>query len=228
MKVLVFDTETTGLPQKTEDNKEPSIFDFNKWPHIIQISCILYDTEKNDVIVKNYYIKIANDIIITPGSFEKHNLTHEYLNLHGINITTALKEFNRLVYLSDVMVGHNISFDKRMVFVECLKNKIPQHFTKYARLIPVRKAEFCTMKKTTKFCDIVRYSNKTGRTYIKAPSLSELYLILFPDSELPNDLHNSLVDVLITLKCYIKFNYNSNIMDVNDTIKHLCIKFNCV
>ena len=55
----------------------------------------------------------------------------------------------------------------------------------------------------------------------------ELYLHLFPESTLPDELHNSLVDILITLKCYIKFNYNFNIADINDKINQLCIQYNC-
>ena len=245
MKVLVFDTETTGLPQKTDDGKEPSIYDFDKWPNIIQISCILYDMDTNEVVIKNYYIKIDNNVVISHDSFEKHNITREYLHIHGIDIITALNEFNELVNISDVIVGHNISFDKRMVFVECLKNKIPQYFTTYttesggagtspskrkrpANNVPIRKAEFCTMRKTTKFCNIVRYTKTTNEPYFKKPSLSELYLILFPESKLPKELHNSLVDILITLKCYVKFNHNLNVTDMNSSIKQLCIQYNCL
>ena len=234
MKVLVFDTETTGLPQKSDDGKEPSIYDFDKWPNIIQISCILYDMDTNEVVIKNYYIKIDNNVVISHDSFEKHNITREYLHIHGIDIITALNEFNELVNISDVIVGHNISFDKRMVFVECLKNKIPQYFTTYttesggANNVPIRKAEFCTMRKTTKFCNIVRYTKTTNEPYFKKPSLSELYLILFPESKLPKELHNSLVDILITLKCYVKFNHNLNVTDMNSSIKQLCIQYNCL
>ena len=43
MLILVFDTETTGLP--TERNA--SIFDNDKWPYIVQLSYIIYDTYKN-------------------------------------------------------------------------------------------------------------------------------------------------------------------------------------
>ena len=38
MKVLVFDTETTGLPK----GKNPSIYKTELWPHIIQLSYIVY------------------------------------------------------------------------------------------------------------------------------------------------------------------------------------------
>lgn len=226
MKILVFDTETTGLPQKNEFNREPSIYDFDKWPCIIQISYILYDLSTNETIVKNNYIKIDNSIIIPPESFEKHKLTHEFLNTNGINIIPALREFNTLLKISDIIVGHNISFDKRMVFVECLRNNVPQYFTSFRGKERIKKMEFCTMRKTTKYCNFIKISKKTNKPYLKTPSLSELYLHLFPDSTLPSELHNSLVDILITLKCYIKFNYNFNIADINDKISQLCLKYN--
>jgi len=34
MRVLVFDTETSGLPTE----KNPSIYETQKWPYIIQLS----------------------------------------------------------------------------------------------------------------------------------------------------------------------------------------------
>tara|TARA_B100000795_G_C22734866_1_gene412899 strand:- start:167 stop:853 length:687 start_codon:yes stop_codon:yes gene_type:complete len=226
MKILVFDTETTGLPIKNEFGKEPSIYDFDKWPFIIQISCILYDLSNNDTIIKNNYIKIDNSIVIPPESFAIHKLKHEFLNTNGINIIPVLREFNNLLKMADIIVGHNISFDKRVVFVECLRNNIPQYFTTFKRNEIIRKSEFCTMRRTTKFCNFIRISKKTNKPYIKTPSLTELYLHLFPDSTLPSELHNSLVDILITLKCYIKYNYDYNIADFNNKINQLCIQYN--
>ena len=59
MKVLIFDTETTGLP--TERN--PSIYETQKWPHVIQLSYIVYDSETNDIItVEDDYIHISDDV----------------------------------------------------------------------------------------------------------------------------------------------------------------------
>ena len=75
MKVLVFDTETTGLPEKGA-----SIYDKSKWPYIIQISYILYiiyyilyDLSNNSTLIKDNYIKIDNSIVI---SDENHLQSH--------------------------------------------------------------------------------------------------------------------------------------------------------
>jgi len=42
-----------------------------------------------------------------------------------------------------------------------------------------------------------------------------------PDEPIPEDLHNSLIDVAITLRCYIKYVYNSDVKEVNETLAKL-------
>ena len=46
MLVLCFDTETTGLPE----GRHISIYETAKWPHIVQLSFMVYDTEKREVV----------------------------------------------------------------------------------------------------------------------------------------------------------------------------------
>ena len=139
------------------------------------------------------------------------------LNEKGINIVVALKEFNECLEICDIVVGHNISFDKRMIFVEGFRNKVKQNFTSFISHQKITKPEFCTMRNTTTFCQMERI-DKNGLPYFKTPSLTELYLKLFPTESLPANLHNSLVDVLMTLRCYIKFCYDLDIIEVNETI----------
>ena len=207
MKVLVFDTETSGLPEKAA-----SIYDKSKWPYIIQLSYILYDMSNNNTLIKNNYIKIDNDVIITPESLNIHHISREMLNSQGINIVPALKEFNECLKRCDIVVGHNISFDKRLIFVECLRHNVKQYFTQFINNQKINKPEFCTMKNTIDFCKLERLS-KTNQVYNKMPKLSELYVLLFPNEPLPIDLHNSLVDVAMTLRCYVKYVYNCDVKD---------------
>lgn len=215
MKVLVFDTETSGLPEKAA-----SIYDKSKWPYIIQLSYILYDMSNNSALIKNNYIKIDNDVIITPESFNIHHISREILNSQGINIVPALKEFNECLKRCDIVVGHNISFDKRLIFVECLRHNVKQYFTQFINNQKIHKPEFCTMKNTTQFCKLERLS-KTNQVYNKMPKLSELYVLLFPNESLPIDLHNSLVDVAMTLRCYVKYVYNCDVKESNENIRAL-------
>lgn len=223
MKILVFDTETTGLPEK-----DASIYEFAKWPYIIQLSYILYDLSNNTIKYGDDYIKIDSEINIPQASYEKHKLTHEILREKGENIQKILNKFNNILKESDIVVGHNISFDKRMVFVECMRNNLQQNFTVFRGNKRIRKSEFCTMKETTNYCNITGYSKYNGRPFLKTPSLIELYKILFPDAIIPKHLHNSLVDILITLRCYIEFQYSFDILEKNDTVKNLFIKYECI
>ena len=215
MKILVFDTETTGLQERGA-----SIYDKSKWPYIIQLSYILYDISNNSASIKNNYIKIHTSVAISQESFNIHNISREILDEQGINIVDALKEFNKYLKTCDIVVGHNISFDKRMIFVECFRHAVAQYFTHYEDNKKIDKPEYCTMKNTAHYCKLERLS-KTNELYIKNPKLSELYLILFPNETLPTNLHNSLVDVAITLRCYLKYVNNSDIVEINDTLKEL-------
>jgi hypothetical protein len=76
------------------------------------------------------------------------------------------------------------------------------------------------MKNTTEFCKLERLS-KTNQVYNKMPKLSELYALLFPNDPLPQDLHNSLVDVAMTLRCYVKYVYASDVKENNENIRAL-------
>ena len=215
MKVLVFDTETSGLPEK-----DASIYDKSKWPYIVQLSYILYDLSNNSSLLKNNYIKLDESVTISQESFNIHNISREILNAQGIHIVQALKEFNECLKLCDIVVGHNISFDKRLIFVECFRHNVTQYFTEFINNQKIHKSEFCTMKNTAQFCNLERLS-KTYQVYNKMPKLSELYLILFPNEPLPTNLHNSLIDVAITLRCYVKYVNNFDVIEVNDTLRHL-------
>jgi DNA polymerase III epsilon subunit-like protein len=215
MKVLVFDTETTGLQEKGA-----SIYDKSKWPYIIQLSYILYDISNNTTLIKNNYIKIDESVAISPESFAIHNISREILDRQGINIVDALKDFNEYLKSCDIVVGHNISFDKRLIFVECFRHNVTQYFTEFKHYQMTHKPEFCTMKNTVEFCKLERLS-KTNQVYNKMPKLSELYALLFPNEPLPKDLHNSFVDVAMTLRCYLKYVNNFDIKEVSEALKQV-------
>ena len=201
MKVLVFDTETTGLPE----GKNPSIYDHDKWPHVIQFSFILYDIDKNIVMgVHDYIISIGKKIPISPKSIEIHGITRKISENNGISIKDALVIFNICLNKADVIIGHNISFDKRLLMVESFRNNVPQYFTVENK----GKPEYCTMKNGTNICKIEVFSTN-GESYYKYPTLMQLHQHLF--ETIPKGLHNSLVDVLVCLRCYYSMIYGEDI-----------------
>jgi DNA polymerase III epsilon subunit-like protein len=197
MLILCFDTETTGLPE----GRYTSIYETEKWPYIVQLSFVVYDTEKKE-IVKEYdeIIKIEKTVELTPKSVEIHGITREMIETRGIPVTEALRAFKCALQMSDCSIGHNLSFDKRLLIVESIRNKgfdsnddsvIQFRFSK----------EFCTMLNSVDVCKIKMF-RKDGTTYYKYPTLLELHKHLFQIK--PHNAHNSKVDVLICLRCYCK------------------------
>lgn len=203
MKILVFDTETTGLPK----GKNPSIYKTELWPHIIQLSYIVYCSDENNLFtVEDDYIKISDDVIIEEDSQAIHQISRDKLNKDGISIDEALNKFNNWAEKCDLLVGHNVSFDKRMVIVEGIRNKIRMDI----------QYTYCTMKQSTEICKIER-EFPDGTKYFKYPSLTELYKHLF--NKIPKNTHNALIDILICMRCFCKIELNKDISRINRTIR---------
>lgn len=223
MKILVFDTETTGLPINN-----PSIYQLNNWPHIIQLSYIIYDLSSNLYNIENDYVNIdSSNVVISNESYNIHKISMDYLQTNGKNINYVLKKFNNHLKIADIIVGHNIQFDKKLIFVECFRNNIQQNFTKFHGKKKICKPEFCTMKKTTQYCNLMRI-DKSNNSVIKFPKLTELYFKLFPNAILSENMHDAIIDVLITFRCYVKFNNNIDIIDTNDKINALFRSYNLI
>ncbi len=203
MKVLVFDTETTGLPE----DKSASLRDTEKWPHILQLAFILYDTVKCKCVASHdYIINIPDHVEISWQSEEIHGITREISNKKGIPIRLALEEFNDCLKHADILVAHNLSFDKKIVLSSCFRENIKPLF--YYNGIPI--VEYCTMKKTVDF-PVVLAKNSKGETYNKFPKLAELHEYLF--GVRPDGLHDAYIDILVCLRCYIKLEENLDILD---------------
>jgi DNA polymerase III epsilon subunit-like protein len=222
MKVLIFDTETTGLPE----GRNPSIISTDKWPHIMQLSYLYIDTSNNCIIEKvDKIIKIPNNVVITQGSLDIHGITRERSLAEGIDIQEALRKFNYYLRECNVVIGHNISFDKRMIMVECIRNKVYHNFT----MNNIRKPEYCTMKNSIELCKIPFANSKrqdedasSNRVIsYKFPKLIELYTHLFGIEEKPANLHNAMVDVLICARAYIKMTKDVDIMETNQDFRVL-------
>ena len=202
MRVLCFDTETTGLPE----GRNISIYETGKWPHIVQLSFMVYDTEKKEVIEEyDQIIKIPEHVDLTPKSVEIHGITREIIQKRGIPITEALRAFKHALHSSDCSIGHNLSFDKRLLIVESIRNKgfdendnsvVQLHFG----------IEFCTMKNSVDVCKIKMLRKDGTSHYYKYPKLLELHEHLFQTKA--HNAHDSKVDVLICLRCYCKLTFN--------------------
>ena len=122
MIILVFDTETTGLPEFRVPPNSANIF---TWPYIVQLSYILFDLDKNKIITTyDSIIKLPKNVIISEESCNIHGITNSMSDKSGYDIKDVLNIFNVALEQCDLIVGHNLEFDIDMILAESLRNSI--------------------------------------------------------------------------------------------------------
>jgi DNA polymerase-3 subunit epsilon len=189
MKLLFFDTETTGLPK----NYKAPYTDVDNFPRLVQIAWILYNVGEGEAREVS-----TNNCIVTPDGFD---IPEEASAVHGFSTEEALKwgiplkhvvnKFHSDVRIADVVLAHNISFDRNIYASELVragKAALAQEFMSS----PMK----CTMEASTDYCKLA------GNYGYKWPKLAELHSILF--NEEFEGAHDALVDIRATAKCYFK------------------------
>jgi DNA polymerase III epsilon subunit-like protein len=219
MKILIFDVETTGLLPKIINMENIS-----EYPYIIQLSYILFDTEGNNIedyfdnyIILKRKIKIPKEVTILTGIDKEKSL-------RGVTMITGLERLYEAMREADSVVAHNIEFDSRMLFIELMRHKEYIEGNMIDRRIfdmigIIEKRNYCTMKKGIEICKIIAISQK-GKEYYKWPKLIELHKKLFGEGV--ENLHDSLVDTIVCLRCCLKMKYNIHME--NDIFKGLIEK----
>lgn len=186
--ILVFDTETTGLLPKINN---VTTFNVANFPHVVQISWVIYDLELKKVIkTKDFIVKCPVHI----SNSNIHGITDDISQEKGVNIGFVLGQFVEDFVEVDQIICHNYNFDSKIVEVELFRLERNEEI-KWMR----KKPSYCTMMSTIQYCGL------EGKFYgsYKYPRLQELHVKLF-NCEFQN-AHNSLADVKSTLNCYLKF-----------------------
>ena len=213
-RFLIFDVETNGLLPKSSKNGIPT--PITDYPHILQLSYAIYDYSQKKVIKKyNAYIDIDDSVDIPEKVIEITGITRDICKEKGKPIAEVLEKFYEAYMFCQILVAHNITFDEKMISIELERNrptlmkKSPYCFMTfnptYEEVHGIER--YCTMRKGTDLCNILVESKIEGRPPNKKwPRLNELYAKLF-DGETVNGLHDSMVDVLVCLRCYLKMRH---------------------
>jgi len=218
MRTLVFDSETTGL-SKTQIISPSTM---HLWPHVVQFSYIVFDTESNKIVkIKDSIIKVPDGFTITEENAKIHGITTEISLAKGIDLLPVLEEFFADFDSADHIVGHNVSFDINMIKAELqrlIMNSSDKKLQEYLTTINTSTKFYCTMQETIELCAI-ELKDKYGRPYKKFPKLVELYQKMFGVT--PKNLHNSLNDVIVCLRCFIKLKYEIDIVERSEEVKQM-------
>ena len=185
MIYLIFDTETTGLPA----NYNAPVSDVENWPRLVQISWVLTDGIEREEF--NYIIK-PTDFKIPDQASAIHGITDSQARKEGRDRDFILNIFRTAINVADVVVAHNLDFDKAIVGAEYYRMFGADSFGK--RL--AEKKLFCTMKESTEILKIA--GTHAGGS--KWPKLIELYRHFF-DEEF-DGAHNALNDTRACERCF--------------------------
>jgi len=187
MKILVFDTETTGLPK----SRNSAIESPNNWPHLVSISWVILDNENMNAIEKqrSYIIKPMG-WTIPLESIAIHGITNEMANEKGVSLKDVMDEF--IAEKPTHLIAHNLHFDYN-VLVNAIKWDL-----KTEEWGGFNIPNFgCTMVLSRKYCILpTKYPN-----VYKQPKLKELYEFIFKRKPNAEKLHDSLYDTTILVEC---------------------------
>ena len=235
MRVLIFDTETTGLPKTKLLTKEV----LHLLPFIVQLSYVIFNTVTNRIeVIQDHIINIPLDIQISPESTNIHGITKEITLSKGKALKDILFQFIEDYESCDLLVGHNLSFDVNMLKMETMRliqtslyfeklyleeflEKLIMESNNNSNSNSNNSKHYCTMKKTITYCNL-KVIDKKGKEYIKFPKLSELHKKMF--GYIPKNLHNSLHDVLVCLRCFYQIEYKTDLLIENKKIRNLFVK----
>lgn len=188
---IVFDTETTGIPEcsidlVTGERKyyDPSRMDKYAKSRVVQLAWIVLDDHGKKIVSKNAYVIRPDGYTIPAEATKVHGITHEFAMENGVPMRHALKAFQDALETAHTVVAHNFLFDAYVLSSEAVRYGFPD--------LPKAlqsKNKFDTMVRAMQYFNLG-----------KKPRLVDLYRILFK-TEI-EQRHNALDDALITAACF--------------------------
>ena len=109
--ILVYDTETTGLPR---DWNAP-LTDSENWPRLVQLAWQLHTPEGNLVSRGNRIVR-PDGFTIPYNAAKVHGITTERATEVGLPLVEVMEEFGRDLDRAEHVMGHNIEFDVNIIF----------------------------------------------------------------------------------------------------------------
>lgn len=209
--VLFIDTETTGLPEKNRLKRsafyEPQFYNQYNNARMIEIACVLYEVDESakEMFQVGAYSSLVlfNDVNKAETIHsEIHGIRASHLKKHGKTMDEVLDNVMSMVEQCDVLVGHNIEFDRNILLAECFRLAAGDgavHFTRQKSEQYKRYCEIISEKRT--ICTMRIAYEKLQLS--KFPKLIELtQLLSSDDTSAPCQSHRALDDVMLTVTCF--------------------------
>jgi DNA polymerase III epsilon subunit-like protein len=180
--VIVFDTETSDLPQ---DFLAPAS-DLANWPRLVQIAWMECD--------RRFRVRRAERHMVAPDGFEiapsasqVHGITTEYARAHGAPLHGVLERFAARLEQAGLVVAHNVDFDEKVVTAESIRTGVSCPLGD----VP----SFCSMRGTTQVCKLPPMRHG----FYRLPTLRELHKAVLDRPH--ENAHDALSDVEAVVHC---------------------------
>ncbi|MFT9221945.1 3'-5' exonuclease [Gluconobacter oxydans] len=189
MSILFFDTETSGfpkpgLPTGHEDQ-----------PHCVQLAAILTDDQGQEEACVNVIIR-PDGWTVPDRAAAIHGITTEKAARYGIREQVAAVLFYDLTCRADLLVAHNIKFDRQIVATMYARAKRSEW--------KLPEAQFCTMEAAAPLVNLPPTPRMRAAGIIKpkAPKLEECIQHFY--GETLEGAHDALVDVRACARIYFE------------------------
>lgn len=194
MKVLVYDTETTGLPLWNQPSDDPA------QPRVCELAAVLFDDQNNEALATLHAIIRPDGWTIPEETAAIHGISTEFAESAGVPMRIVLPVFMELWGRCDVRCAHNESFDMRMLRIELFRTA--PYTAADADRWKVGPA-YCTQAKSTPILNLPPTEKMlaAGRRHAKSANLSEAYEH-FTGKKLEN-AHSALVDAMACAEVYM-------------------------
>ena len=189
--ILFFDTETNGLPLFRERSSDP------RQPHLVQAAAILVDEDTRETISSFDMTATPEGWDIPDAVAEIHGITTERATQTGIQEELIIKAIYQLSLLAGRRIGHNESFDARIVRIG-LKRFGNDFAVDHWKAMPAD----CTQKMATPIvkAPASEKMKAAGRHGSKTANLSEAYEF-FMGKPL-KDAHSAMADTVACMEVY--------------------------
>jgi DNA polymerase-3 subunit epsilon len=192
MKSLIYDTETTGLPDWNKPSDDPS------QPRVTQLCAELVDDDSGEVLAAMHTLIKPDGWTIPPDLEALTGITTAKCSAFGIPMTWALAVFMQMHERADHRVAHNESFDMRMLRIELFRDGASEGDADEWK----KGKAFCTCEQSKRIVNLPPTTKMVakGMTTPKPPNLGEAYQH-FTGQKLEG-AHNAAIDVMACKAVY--------------------------
>ena len=161
--ILIFDTETTGLPRSWN----APLTDSDNWPRIVSIAWQLH-TPDGRLLSRGNRIVRPDGFTIPFNAIKVHGITNERAAAEGLPLAEVLADFLEDSRRATYLRGHNVGFDISVVGAEL--HRLGEDVTAFTSVAVLDSKDAGT--------DLCKLPGGRGGAY-KWPTLSELHDKLF-------------------------------------------------